>query len=298
MSGPRRYFVLVGNSGVGKSYLLNALQPTKVFEAREDFGSVTTEVEQAEHDGVVYLNIPGLLESDPTNIARNKRELERAMLRRRAEYRIGFVFGLGNGGRIDRQDIIAYQEFCKGFGQSAQELPVILNNAPAPAPGTPSGLQLEKAQRHLREISKGAITAPVTLIFHDDTKEHIRAAVKAVTDSFDWRPVEKVAEMILDMGSEAYKRLEGELKQVQQALEKALQENSGLRKDLDEQRDNVRRAQRDLSDVQHKVQSQTAEMDAMKDRFSRRERELEKEIREVKSAAAAAPAQNPIIVIP
>lgn len=79
------HLILVGNSGVGKSYLANIFLGENRFVHQVSVESVTTEVETLEAifpwGKLVIYNIPGLLEADETNLERNKQALAQAFQR-------------------------------------------------------------------------------------------------------------------------------------------------------------------------------------------------------------------------
>jgi hypothetical protein len=55
---------------------------------------------------VKVFDIPGLLEADQANIDRNVAEIDKAHEECDESYRV-FVFRVGNGGRLDNDDLIA-----------------------------------------------------------------------------------------------------------------------------------------------------------------------------------------------
>ena len=90
-----------------QSYLLNRILGRNAFKSRISARGVTIEVETVEKNGVFYINVPGMLEADPEAVERNKAMLQKAMAQG-GQYKIVFVFGMGNGGRIDGKDVLAY----------------------------------------------------------------------------------------------------------------------------------------------------------------------------------------------
>ena len=74
--------ITVGNSGVGKSFLVNLIVGDNIFEHRCQANPVTTQLESVKifsssGERIVH-NIPGLLEAKESNIKRNIAALERA----------------------------------------------------------------------------------------------------------------------------------------------------------------------------------------------------------------------------
>jgi hypothetical protein len=105
--------LVLGNSGVGKSMLLNATLGCALFESKFSAMSVTAKVEacivptSAASVAVIY-NIPGLIEVDAENVRRNKACLRAAMQHLPTACTL-VLFVLGHeGGRLVAQDVAAF----------------------------------------------------------------------------------------------------------------------------------------------------------------------------------------------
>eukprot|EP00727_Mastigamoeba_balamuthi_P005070 m51a1_g14561 hypothetical protein (383) ;mRNA; f:1031694-1035491 len=116
--------LVVGNSGVGKSFLANVLLGHESFAHSTSVRSVTSRVEwehsHAEDSDATDLevfNIPGLIEADPANVERNKQCIRQAF-ETHSNYRsvVLFVFGASKGGRVVAEDVSGW-EAIKGFLQ-------------------------------------------------------------------------------------------------------------------------------------------------------------------------------------
>lgn len=122
--------IILGNSGVGKSFLANVLLDQDRFPHKFSPESVTTETEQADTSfgGQVFtiFNIPGLIEAEQDKIDRNKREIERAF-GQKLNSLILFVFG-EQGGRIRDEDIVTFQAIHKAYQFKMDSLLLIVNN--------------------------------------------------------------------------------------------------------------------------------------------------------------------------
>ena len=111
---PRNNFLFAGNAGAGKSYLLNRIFRRRVFTSAICAKGVTTGVSTLEKDGIVYVDLPGLLEADEDRVKRNTARVCEAM-ELPGVHKVAFVFGMGNGGRLSSSDVLAYQRFCAGI---------------------------------------------------------------------------------------------------------------------------------------------------------------------------------------
>jgi len=104
--------IILGNSGVGKSFFCNALVQQTTFSSRVSSTSVTDNVEcdvlEHERTAFVVYNIPGLIEADPKNSDRNRRCIEQAF-RHLPEAKTVIVFIISQeGGRPRNEDIAAW----------------------------------------------------------------------------------------------------------------------------------------------------------------------------------------------
>lgn len=125
--------IILGNAGVGKSFLANILLDEDRFIHKFSPESVTAETEQADtkFDGQAFtiFNIPGLIEAEQDKIDRNKREIDKAFAQQPNSL-ILFVFG-EQGGRIRDEDIVAFQAINKAYEFKIDSLILIINNLPA-----------------------------------------------------------------------------------------------------------------------------------------------------------------------
>ena len=92
--------IMAGNSGVGKSQLLNLMINENVFDSRLSCRSVTSSVEtqtlnfdwEGKPHCVIAYNIPGLIEANSSNLERNKKEMEKAMNSTDAQVKLTTLF--------------------------------------------------------------------------------------------------------------------------------------------------------------------------------------------------------------
>src|ERR1700722_3373665 len=117
-SSPERCGVIIlGNSGVGKSFLVNLLLPNEKFLHKSAPSAVTKATEYEEYtDGnqtFVIFNIPGLVESKQENIEQNKKEIDKAF-QICPNAVIIYVFG-NQKGRIRNEDVIAFNALNEAY---------------------------------------------------------------------------------------------------------------------------------------------------------------------------------------
>lgn len=112
--------LLLGNSGVGKSFLLNVMQEEDEFESRYSGTAVTRTIElgvlqPTADDSAAYIlyNIPGLLDPSKEVAAENSRQIESAF-RDRGNLPVITLFVLTvEGGRIRADDLEAWRAITR-----------------------------------------------------------------------------------------------------------------------------------------------------------------------------------------
>jgi F0F1-type ATP synthase epsilon subunit len=132
--------IIVGNSGVGKSYLANIILGKQYFKHDFSARSVTHRTESitcilGDKCYRIY-NIPGLIEGDEERIALNKREISRAFEEQKEHSLVViYVFGHQNG-RIRNEDIVTFKAIHKAYTFSPDSLITIVNGLPPDRPNT------------------------------------------------------------------------------------------------------------------------------------------------------------------
>jgi len=133
--------IIVGNSGVGKSFLANILLQKEQFRHELSPTAVTkeTELETVNLQGAngnairaAIFNIPGLIDNDQEAIEKNKREIDKAFQLRPVSI-IVYVFGVV-GGRIRDEDIVAFKALDVAYKINRDSLCFVVNDLPPPGP--------------------------------------------------------------------------------------------------------------------------------------------------------------------
>jgi len=98
-----------GNPGSGKSALCNSIFQKTIFQSGPSLGKgMTKEKEEHTHEGIKYIDTPGL--SDVVMREKAAKEIEEA-LKQNGKYKIVFVATL-EGGRIKRDDLVTINTVC------------------------------------------------------------------------------------------------------------------------------------------------------------------------------------------
>jgi GTPase SAR1 family protein len=136
-NGGEKYgLIILGNSGVGKSFLANVLVGHEAFAHAFSSSAVTHETEFIEvHIGglpLAIFNIPGLIEAEQERINLNKVEIDKAFSQRPNSV-ILFVFGHQNG-RVRDEDVVAFNAINAAYPFRPESLVIVVNALPKDRP--------------------------------------------------------------------------------------------------------------------------------------------------------------------
>ncbi|CAF0964812.1 unnamed protein product [Adineta ricciae] len=125
--------IILGNSGVGKSFLANILLGREEFKHEFSGQSVTHRTEYQEitidNNDYAIFNIPGLIEADQSRVNINKREIDYAF-QQRPNSLIIYVFG-HQFGRIRNEDVVAFNAINEAYPLNPESLLMVVNALPA-----------------------------------------------------------------------------------------------------------------------------------------------------------------------
>jgi hypothetical protein len=132
--------IIVGNSGVGKSFLANIILGKHQFKHDFSARSVTHRTESitcilGDKHFRIY-NIPGLIEGNEERIVLNRREISQAFEEQKDNpLVIIYVFGHQNG-RIRNEDIATFRSIHNAYTFCSDSLITIVNGLPSDRPST------------------------------------------------------------------------------------------------------------------------------------------------------------------
>lgn len=122
--------IILGNSGVGKSFLGNVILGREAFKHEYQAQAVTmkTEYQESSFNGKIYAiyNIPGLIEAEQERIDLNKHEID-VSFRQHPNAVVVYVFGTNNG-RIRNEDIVAFNAINVAYPLSQKSLILVVNS--------------------------------------------------------------------------------------------------------------------------------------------------------------------------
>lgn len=199
--------IILGNSGVGKSFLANILLGEEKFVHKFSPGSVTTETKHADtvFGGYTFavFDIPGLIEAEQDKIDRNKREIDRAFAQQPNSL-ILFVLG-EQGGRIRDEDIVAFQAINKAYTFKTESLVLIVNNLPKDRDDDYEGATItylkEKIKLSFTHIAFVDRINKKNRVEHDDLRKKILNQIKDLTPNLHRKEdeIEVKASMVAEL---------------------------------------------------------------------------------------------------
>ncbi|CAF4678952.1 unnamed protein product, partial [Rotaria socialis] len=144
--------IILGNSGVGKSFIGNVILNEEAFKHAYKSHAVTTETEYEEckvgEEIYAIYNIPGLIEADQNRVDINKREIG-ISFQKHSYAVVLYVFGDQNG-RIRNEDVVAFNAINSAYPLSEKSLIIIVNGVD---PDRPAEYD-DETTSHLQQLLK------------------------------------------------------------------------------------------------------------------------------------------------
>jgi len=118
--------LIIGNPGVGKSFICNCLTKSSKYESQISASSVTKKLQSITFEGFNVIDSPGLLDMDFPELA--KLELERG-LKLGGNYKLIFVVATV-GGRLTYDTVFLFEKVFEAYKPSVKNILIIVNNSP------------------------------------------------------------------------------------------------------------------------------------------------------------------------
>ena len=146
--------IILGNAGVGKSFLGNILLGHEAFVHEFSVGSVTHNTEYSQMQVgdfmLAIFNIPGLIEADQKRIDLNKREIEKAFVARPNSI-VLYVFG-NQRGRLRDEDVVAFNAINAEYSFRRESLVLVMNDLDKDRPADYEGATLVLLQQLIPHV--------------------------------------------------------------------------------------------------------------------------------------------------
>lgn len=255
--------ILLGNTGVGKSFIGNILLGRDFFEHECSSSSVTHATESEDYAvgeaSYAIFNIPGLIEDDQAAVDRNKTEIYKAF-QQRPNSVVGFVFTGGAGGRIRDEDIVAFKAINAVYEFQPESLLLIVNDLPPRRPPKYEGETSIKLERllHIPHVQ----VCFLDRINNRDSKEREQLRIKLMDAIIQFTPHVHEKHGDIQLTVDIVKTLTDESKRQQKDFEEKL---AKLQTDIEQR-------QREIDDYKRQQLQQPREIHHYHEKIVERER--------------------------
>jgi GTPase SAR1 family protein len=222
-------FILLGNVGVGKSFLANVVLGEQKFRSAAAVKCVTNKTEckeiQTRNMRFLIFDIPGLIEANQAAIDRNKSEIYKAF-EMEPNCVIGFVFNTFGGGRLRNEDVVAFNALRDAYEFQGESLVVILNGVPADCEPDYNGEMICMMQE-LVKVPEGTQYCFLPQINKTDPGERSTLQTEILRVLFSRAANVHVKQHEIKLEAEEIEELKEKIKQKTEEFEKKLDNLSG-----------------------------------------------------------------------
>ena len=216
--------IILGNTGAGKSFICNLLIGEQVFASDFRAEAVTTETRhyrlRCSTFNLMIFDVPGLIEADQDAIDRNKREISQAF-RQCPLSIVLFVCTVNRGGRVQQEDIVAFNALNEAYQFPENSLLFMLNNLP---PNRPAGYDGKCLLMLSKLIESSAATPEKIFLLENlggETEEIVdENRLKLFNFLFTAKPQQQKEYREVALRVTEIKMLKDQLQQVLQRMEK------------------------------------------------------------------------------
>jgi GTPase SAR1 family protein len=212
--------IILGNSGVGKSFLANVLLGQEAFVHLATPRAVTTQTEFKEinlgNETFAIFNIPGLIEADQKRIEMNKVEIGKAFKERPISL-ILYVFG-SQGGRIRDEDVVAFNALHKAYPFNLKSLVIIVNGLPKDRPKNYEGEVIVLLEELLKLPCRNLCVLDTIDKNNQDEKQNLKNKIFQVI--VERRPQRHAKKQDIELQSEDVRNAKEQIKALQAAFQK------------------------------------------------------------------------------
>jgi len=221
MTTTEKSIIIIGNTGVGKSFVVNCLLNDAIFESEERSVAVTSKLEfkkiKIEDTTYKIYNIPGLLEDDEKKVEMNKKAIMAALDNKEEVY--VFYMLTVEGGRLRSNDLDAYKAFSNAYEVKTTSFAFLVNkydNKEQLKPSIIHRIQTVMSNSSVHFLPKVGES-------FDETKELIQAIMISAIKAMVPNTVKKLGNIVL--GGDEIKQIHELMKQQLKKYEEMIEHN-------------------------------------------------------------------------